>query len=251
MVETESYRPQASVQRAIAMLDALAGAPGGLGTNEAARRIGASPATASRLLATLAAGGLARRDEPDGPWRLGLHLVALADGVLASLDVREAARPHLRALAEATGESVTLSVPGGGEAVTVDFVPSPASVVSIARLGRPSVLHATATGKAMLAFGGAAPPAAPLERFTERTITSLPALADAVAAIRARGHAESVGEREEDLAAIAAPVRGRGGALAAIVGVQGPAGRFTAGARRDALPRLLACSDAIARAVGG
>lgn len=251
MAAAGSYRPQASVQRAIALLDALAAAPGGLGTNEAARRIGASPATASRLLATLADGGLVRRDAADGPWRLGLHLVALSEGALAGLDVRDVARPHLRTLAEATGESVTLSLPGGGEAVTVDFVPAPSSVVSVARLGRPSVLHATATGKAMLAFGDAPLPETPLETFTPATITDPAALAADVDATRRRGHAESVGEREPDLAALAAPVRARDGSLAAIIGVQGPAGRFDAGRRAAALPDLLAAAAAIARALGG
>lgn len=238
------------MQRAIALLDALAAAPDGLGTNEAGRRIGASPATASRLLATLADGGLVRREAQDGPWRLGLHLVALADGALAAFDVRDAGRPLLRDLAEQTGESATLSLPGGGEAVTVDFVPAPASVVSVARLGRPSVLHATATGKAMLAFGETEPPGGPLEAYTERTITDPAALARAVAAIRARGYADAVGEREADLAALAAPVHARG-RLAAIVGVQGPSGRFTGPRRREAVAPLLACAAALARAVGG
>ena len=81
-----------------------------------------NPSTASRLLATLERGGLVER-EPGGPYRLGLHLVALADRVLARLDVRDLARPQLRALVEATGETATLSVPDGEEAVTVDFVP--------------------------------------------------------------------------------------------------------------------------------
>ena len=49
--------------------------------------------------------------------------------------------------------------------------------------------------------------------------------------VRAAGWADAVGEREEDLAALAAPVRGSRGELAAIVGVQGPAGRLDASAR--------------------
>ena len=115
-----------------------------------------------------------------GPYRLGIRLVALADRVLSGLDVRARARPWLAWLAQETGETATLSVPGGDDAVTVDFVPSSSSVVSMARVGRPSVPHATAAGKVMLAFGPAdrvARAGATLEAFTERTITDPQALA--------------------------------------------------------------------------
>ena len=151
----ESGRTVGSVARALALLDALAEAPAGV--NALARRIGVNPSSASRLLATLERGGLVEREPGGGPYRLGLHLVALADRVLGRLDVRDLARPQLQALVEQTGETATLSVPGGDEAVTVDFVAAESSVVSMARLGRPSIGHATAAGKVLLAFGGAQP----------------------------------------------------------------------------------------------
>ena len=119
-----------------------------------------------------------------------------------------------------TGETATLSLPGEHEAITVDFVPSPSSVVSMARVGRPSVPHATAAGKVMLAFTGTAAGTG-LTAFTERTITDPAALAGELEAVRDRGWAEAVGEREPDLAALAAPVFGRGDELAAILGHPG------------------------------
>jgi DNA-binding IclR family transcriptional regulator len=241
-----SGRPVGSVARALALLDALAEGPAGV--NALARRIEVNPSSASRLLATLERGGLVER-EPGGPYRLGLHLVALADRVLARLDVRDLARPQLRALVEQTGETATLSVPGGAEAVTVDFVPSESSVVSMARLGRPSIGHATAVGKVLLAFTAADPGV--LTAFTERTITDADRLAAELAAVREHGWADAEGEREPDLNALAAPVYGRGGELAAILGLQGPAARFTAPRRAEVLPRLLAAASAVSRALGG
>ena len=194
--------PVGSVARAIALLDAVADSEGGARVNELARRIGVNPSTASRLLSTLEAGGLVERT-PEGPYRLGLKLVALSDRVLGALDVRDRARPWLIWLVQETGETATLSVPGGGEAITVDFVPSPSSVVSLARLGRPSVAHATAAGKVMLAFGPRDAPAGlrgnrELTAFTERTITDPAALAEELARVRGAGMAEAVGEREPD-----------------------------------------------------
>ena len=246
-------RPVASVARALALLDELGAAPDGLGVNELARRIGVNASTASRLLATLEAGRVVERAPGGGPYRLGLRLVALADGVLARLDVRDLARPRLRALAAATGETATLSVPGASEAVTVDFVAAESSVVSVARLGRPSVGHATAAGKVVLAFGAAvpAPASADLTRFTERTIVDARALRAEIEAVRSRGWAEAAGEREPDLNALAAPVFGRSGELAAVVGLQGPAARLNEARRAEVLPAVLDAAGELQRALGG
>ena len=243
-------RPVAAVERALAVLDALAAAERELGTNEIARRSGINVSTVSRLLATLAQAGFVERVPASGRYRLGLRLLELGHRVLARLDLREVARPHLFALAEATGETATLSAPGEHDAVTVDFVQSPASVQSVARLGRASVGHATATGKVLLAFGDARLPAEPLTAYTERTITDPSALAAEVERVRRRGWAEASGEREDDLNAIAAPVLGGRGELAAILGVQGPASRFGKRAMRAALDPLLAAAAAVSASLG-
>jgi DNA-binding IclR family transcriptional regulator len=249
--ERSSSRPVASVARALALLDELGAHPEGLGVNELARRIGVNASTASRLLATLEAGRMVDRAPGGGPYRLGLRLVALADGVLARLDVRDFARPRLRALVAATGETATLSVPGAFEAVTVDFVAAESSVVSVARLGRPSVGHATAAGKVVLAFGPPAPPSAGLTRFTERTIVDRDALAAEIDAVRERGWAGAAGEREPDLNALAAPVFARSDELAAVVGLQGPAARLTEARRAEVLPALLEAAAELSAALGG
>ena len=146
---------------------------------------------------------------------------------------------------------MSLSVPDGEQAVTVDFVPGASTVVSMAHLGRPSIGHATSTGKVLLAH--AAPAVLPdvLPAFTERTITDPAALEDELERVRAQGWAESVGEREPDLNALAAPVFGRGGGLAAILSVQGPAARMGESHRAEVLPRLLDAAVSLSRALGG
>jgi IclR family acetate operon transcriptional repressor len=241
-----------SVARAIAVIDALAAVPEGLGVNELARRIEVNPSTASRLLATLEQGGLVRR-EASGRFGLGLRLLALADRVATRLDIREIARPYLHALVERTGETSTLSVPTAGEAVTVDFVPGKSSVVSMARVGRPNPLHATAIGKTMLAFGAGAeiPPAAALTRFTERTIHDPAKLKRVVAGVREDGWAEAVAEREDDLAAVAAPVFGADGQLVAVIGLQGPLARMGDARRLEVLPIVLESAGAVSGELGG
>jgi IclR family acetate operon transcriptional repressor len=271
-----SRRSVGSVARAVALLDVLGESESGLGVNELARRIGVNPSTASRLLGTLEDAGLVERSAGRGAYRLGLKLVALSDRVLAQLDVRAVARPLLARLVAATGETATLSVPGGGEAITVDFVPSASSVVSMARVGRPSVPHATAAGKVMLAFSDAAVsdaavsdaavsgaavsaaavsdqerPGLELAAFTDRTITDPEVLAVELDGVREHGYAEAAGEREPDLAALAAPVFGRSGELAAILGIQGPASRLPAATRKALREPLLEAAGELSRALGG
>ena len=178
-----------------------------LGTNEIARRTGINASTVSRLLATLADAGLVEHVAGTGRYRLGLRLLQLGNAVLARLDLREIARPHLVALSEATGETVTLSAPGEPEAVTVDFVQSVSFVQSVAQVGRPSVAHATAVGKVFLAYGGELPEG-DLTAFTARTIADRGALAAEIERVARQALAEAVGEREDALNAIAAPVLG-------------------------------------------
>ena len=242
-------RTVAAVERALAVIDALAGG-GELGTNELARRTDLNPSTASRLLATLAGGGLVEHVEETGRYRLGPRFLQLGNAVLARLDLRDIARPHLRALAEATGETATLSAPGDPDAVTVDFVQGPGSVVSVARLGRPSVAHATATGKVGLAFGSARLPSGELERFTPKTVTDRARLFAELERVRADGFAQATEEREGDLNALAAPVFGSRGELAAILGVQGPSSRFDGAKMGKAARRLLNLSRAASDALG-
>ena len=186
--------------------------------------------------------------------------MALSDRVLGQLDVRERARPWLTWLVEETGETATLSVPGGvagrigREAITVDFVPSSSSVVSMARVGRPSVAHATAAGKVMLAFGvpgGDGGTRANWSLTPSARSPTATALAAELEAVRASGIAEAVGEREPDLNALAAPVIGRGEELVAILGLQGPAARLPASTRRALRAPLRRAASELGRSLGG
>jgi IclR family acetate operon transcriptional repressor len=240
----------AAVQRALAVLDGLAEAGGEAGTNELARRTGVNASTVSRLLATLADAGLVEQLEATGRYRLGVRLVQLGAAALTRLDVRELARPRLERLVELTGETATLSLPGAGDAITVDFVRSPASAQSVAEVGRPSIGHATAAGKVLLAFGGGPLPPGPLRAYTGRTTTDAAVLAREVERVRRRGWAQALGEREEGLNALAVPVFGAAGELTAVLGVQGPAARFGPAALRAAREPLLAAGGELSGALG-
>ncbi len=243
-------RHVASVARALAVLDALAESGAELGTNDIARRTRINPSTVSRLLATLVDSGLIEHVQATGRYRLGLRLVQLGNAVVERLDLRDLARGPLEALVAVTAETATLSAPGEGVAITIDFVPGPSSVQGVAQIGRPSVAHATATGKVMLAFAVGGTSEGPFVAYTTRTITDPAALRGELERVRERGWAESLGEREDDLNAIAAPIRNGLGGLAAIIGLQGPAFRFDPPAMSAALAPLREQAEAVSAKLG-
>ena len=113
------------MERALRVLDAFPEVGGDVGTNELARVTGINASTVSRILATLAAAGYVEHRPATGRYRLGPQVLRLAGHALGGLDLRVAARRHLDELADETGETATLSVPGDPDAVTIDFVPEP------------------------------------------------------------------------------------------------------------------------------
>jgi DNA-binding IclR family transcriptional regulator len=243
-------RRLAAVERALRVLDAFLEVRGDAGTTELARLTGINASTVSRTLSTLVDAGYVEHLPDTGRYRLGTHLLALSNHVLAGLDLRALARPHLEALEAEVGETATLSLPSDPDAITVDFIASRATVASIARVGRASVAHATATGKVMLAFAGAPDRAGRSERFTDRTIVDPDELRHVVDSVREQGWAHAIGEREEHLNAIAAPVLGARGDLVAILGLQGPDTRFDEPAQDAAALVLVRSAVALSGELG-
>jgi DNA-binding IclR family transcriptional regulator len=221
-----------SVQRAVTLLKAFESGPSELGVSELSRKAQLHKSTASRLLATLEREGLLERVPGTEKYRLGFLLVRLAGQVAHFGDVRQAARPELIALAEHSRETVHLAVIDGAEVINVDQVAGPHIVGLSNWIGRKTPLHCAANGKALLAFQPAATIervlAGPLPRFTERTITDPAWLRAELEEVRRRGYAVALGEIEEGLNAVAAPVRDADGQVVAAVSVSGPAYRVLA-----------------------
>lgn len=239
-----------SVARAAELLKAL-GAHGAPATAfELADRCGLNRSTAWRILATLEAEGLVERDPATGRYGVGYALVALGAAAGHAPLVRRA-HPALRALAEACLETASLAVPRRMQLVYVDQVQAP-HVMAADWLGRATPLHATSTGKALLAWLsedelGAALPGR-LERFTDTTITTRAVLKTELAGVRARGYAVSRGELEAALWGVSAPVLG-GGRPIAIVSVWGAETRIRARGVGALGARTLAAAREIAAAV--
>lgn len=218
-----------SVRRAAALLKVFDNGPTELGVSELSRKTRLHKSTASRLLATLEREGLLERVPGTEKYRLGFMLVRLAGQVTHFGDVRAAARPVLVELAEASRETVILAVLDGEEVINVEQISGPHFMRDSNWVGRRTPLSCVANGKALLAFQAPAfvdrVLARPLPRFTERTIVDPQRLRAELADVRARGYAKAIGEVEEGLHGVAAPVRDSSGAVVAAISISGPAYR--------------------------
>ncbi|MGN6796321.1 MAG: IclR family transcriptional regulator [Streptosporangiaceae bacterium] len=220
-----------SVQRAIALLDAIAAAvPAGQTVAELALACGINRATAWRLLATLEEQALVTRDPATSRYQIGYTVARLAAAAGVDGVVRRAHHVLERVCAQ-TGEAASLALASRSELVYVDEV-TPPSVLTVNWLARPVPLHATSTGKAWLAWlpepeaRGVLGPA--LEGFTDATVTDVERLFYEFAEIRRHGYAVSAGELEPALFGVSAPVLSRGSALPeprAVFSIWGPAAR--------------------------
>lgn len=223
--------------RVVLLLDGLGAAPEGLGVSDVARELGVHRSTASRLLGTLASSGMVERDPITLRYRIGPRLVGLAATAVARLPVVSQARPELEQLSATTSETANLAILDRFHVVYVDQVTPAQTVVMASWVGRRSPVHASSSGKAMLAFGDERTRGSVLRRtlepITDRTITDPAALRAVLDDVRRRGYATSTGELEDGLVTVAAPVMVGGEAVAA-VSTSGPAYRVPA---RD-LPRL-------------
>jgi DNA-binding IclR family transcriptional regulator len=219
-----------SVDRAISVLEILA-RRGGAGVSEVAADIGVHKSTAFRLLSALEERGLAEQAQDRGKYQLGFGILRLASAIPGRLDLVRQGRPVLDELAAQFGETVNLAVLRSHYAVNLDQARGTAAVAAQNWVGQLTPLHATSSGKVLLAHLSEDQrrqtlDVAGLARFTERTITSRKVLDTELADARENGFATTFEEYEDGLNAVAAPVLDHTGVVVGAVSVSGPAYRL-------------------------
>jgi IclR family transcriptional regulator, KDG regulon repressor len=203
-----------------------------LSVREIARVFRWPKSTAYRILSRIEASGFLDRDEHSGAYRLGIRLAAYGELARHSTSLQRVVSPWLRKLSDATSETATLMLYNGMEGVTVDVVESFQPLMLPGLLGGSMPLHATAGGKALLAW---APPGRqsafmnrPLPRYTPTTIIDPEELERELEKSRKRGYTTVNGERVEDVYGVAAPIFDHRGEVNAALTVGGPRRRVTA-----------------------
>jgi DNA-binding IclR family transcriptional regulator len=136
------------------------------------------------------------------------------------------------ALAARSGEAVRLGTLLEGQVLVVHHVFRPDDTLQTLEVGALLPLHATALGKVLLAYDTNAAAALSqdlLEPYTRRTITTVRALARALAAVREAGSAAAVEEMTVGEASVALPIRGYGGLVVGAIGISGAVERICDG----------------------
>jgi DNA-binding IclR family transcriptional regulator len=243
-----------SVDRAISVLEILA-RTGGAGVSEVAAHIGVHKSTAFRLLAALEDRGLVEQNHDRGRYQLGFGILRLASAIPARLDLVQQARPVLDELAATLGETVNLAVLREHFAVNVDQARGTAAVAAQNWVGELTPLHATSSGKVLLAHVPDTQRAELIDRtglpkLTGATLTSRSAFERELAKVRTDGFATTFEELEEGLNALAVPVCDHRSAVIAAVSVSGPAYRLTAARIEEVTPDLFAGGRRISERMG-
>jgi IclR family transcriptional regulator, acetate operon repressor len=239
-----------AANRVVDILELLARSRDGLALREVSAELEAPKTSLLPLLRALAARGYLEQGRA-GDYRLGARVLALGADPALLRGLPDVARPALLELARRTNETVFLStLAGDGLAVVyVDKVESEQVIRYAGGVGDRRPLHATSSGKAILAFLRperreeilkALTPA----RHTDRTVTSLPALRAALDDIRRSGVAVSLDEMVRGASGVAAPVFDRTGSVAGACTIGGPTDRV-----RPQLRHLSTAVKATARAI--
>lgn len=223
-----------SVERALSIIEALAdkGQPTGLG--EIAEMVDLSPSTAHRLLNTLMVRGFVDQDS-DSRYRLGIKLFRIGNAASYALDIKEIAAPFMRQLLEQYNETVNMAILDNNQVVYIDQLESNNIVVvkMFAKTGSRGPAHCTGSGKVLLAgLKGEEVDrflkTVELTRFTPDTIIDPEMMARELERVRRDGYALDMGERDEGVRCVAAPVKNHEGRVVAALSISGPSMRMTA-----------------------
>jgi DNA-binding IclR family transcriptional regulator len=222
-----------SVERVLNIIEALAehGSPMNLG--DLAEKVGLKPSTTHRLLNTLLVRGFVDQND-DSRYKLSLKLFYIGNAAALATDIKAVAAPYMRELLDQCNETVNLAILDKYQVVYIDQMESNNIVIvkMFARVGNRGPAHCTGSGKVLLAALSEDElshylAAAELERFTKDTITDPRMLAQELARVAREGYALDLGERDEEVRCVAAPIKTHEGKVVAAISISGPGMRMT------------------------
>ncbi len=219
---------------------------------ELSKSSGLNKTTTHRLLRALQSEGLIERNAVTAAYGLGAGLMALGVQALASSNLRRRVRPVLKSLANDSGERATLEVPIEDSMLILDEVTGRHVVGAVGNVGTRWPLHATSTGKAVLAFdeNGLQRLSEPLEAITSKTLLSKDSLRPELINIRRRGYAVTIDELEDGFTAVATVIRGALGDVQGALSIGGPTQRLTSTRRAELGASLCRAAASLSVGVG-
>ncbi|MET8999195.1 IclR family transcriptional regulator [Amycolatopsis sp. Hca4] len=202
-----------------------------LSLTELARRSGVAKASVHRLAQELLAWGVLERRGSD--YWLGIRLFEIGQRVPRQRILRDAARPYMEDLYQATNETIHLAVPDGREVLYLEKVSGHSQVTKPSRVAGRMPMHCTATGKVLLAFGPRALVeeviASPLDRITPHTVNAPGLLLNELARARANGYAVEYEQTRVGFVSVAIPLTGATGLTTGALSITAPLYRADVG----------------------
>jgi IclR family KDG regulon transcriptional repressor len=239
----------------IAVLQLVADAPSPPNVARLSAASGYPRPTVHRIVAALQAEGLIVGVGNGTTFGLGPRLVNLASRSWERSDLRLAAVDSLMGLRDLTSETIHLAVPSQGEMVYIEKLESPHAVRMASRIGTRVSLTSSSVGKAYLATLGVAEreallQVAPLERFTDHTLTRVDDVREEIVATEQRGYAEDREENEVAISCFGAAIRGSDGRAVGCISISMPTYRLKSDAQICYIEPLLAACQTIAARLG-
>lgn len=227
----------------------------GMALSAIADEMGQSASTVYRVLVTLEGRDLVEFDAEEQLWHIGPRAFMIGSRFLRRTSLVERARPIMRKLMEATGETANLGMERDGKVLFVSQVETHANIRAFFPPGTLSEMHASGIGKALLAQMDAELLAQRLahglQAFTSRTLVTKDALLTDLAQIRERGFSFDDEERNMGMRCIAAPVFGVTGEAVAGISVSGPTSRVTVAAVESLSRPVMEAAQALTLSIGG
>jgi IclR family transcriptional regulator, acetate operon repressor len=244
-----------ALERGLHLLTVIAEADG-LSLTSIAQRAGIAPSTAHRILHTLKAGGFVQYDDARGGYLIGVQAFRTGSAFLRNRKLADVGRGTMRALMEASGETVNMGIEIEGHVVFISQVESHQSIRAFHRPGARGPMHASSLGKAIMASLSEADISQRLHRvgltkYTAHTIVDPQALLADLALVRRRGWAVDDEEQAEGLRCVGAPVYNEHGEVIGAISVSGPTVRMTDERLGELGPMVKRAAAEITEKVGG
>ncbi|WP_162314371.1 IclR family transcriptional regulator [Pseudoxanthomonas yeongjuensis] len=236
------------------VIEALAGAPAGLGVTRLAQILGMPKARVHRHLSALREHGYVDQESSSNHYRVGWEMFLLARACTSRFDVMALAKPILEQLRGEVGQTIVISTFSDDEVVVIDLLRGTAPVEISLRPGTRFHHNTVAQGKIVLAFG----PARLRDNFmanalptcTPRTITDPERLRSEIELVRRRGWADAPEELYIGVNALAAPLLQANGELFGTVAIIGSIHYLPSTPHPEHVEALLRTSASISAAMG-
>lgn len=224
-----------------------------MSASEICQALSMNKTTAHRLLQTLQNEHFIERDELTKQYRIGLQLVELCSSRLSDVEVVTESRPYLLELVKTIQHTVHLGVYSSGNAVYVDKIDILPRIRMYSQIGKAIPVYCSALGKSLLFSHTDEEILAILRQygmhaFTQNTITEPDAYLDQIHTARLNGYSVDLGEHEEDVCCLAAPIYNYRGKIIAAISASGY--RPEDMPQDGALTALLETSRKISRRLG-